>query len=149
VQTDDQTYIQHETMARMASRIPRAQANSPVPTNKSWTELTPEQQEVIRRLYKALAPGDEPPYPLKGPAKLYAELAHAVGRQQARGELLLYVLVGADGKAISVSVAGKPDPETMRVAAAAVVLEQYKPALCDGKPCEMLYPFSFNFILEL
>jgi len=148
VSKEEKTYIQRGQEAHVGSRIPWALAYAPVPTNKSWAQLTREQQEVVRDSYTALAPGDEPPYPLNGPGKLFAALSQAVGKLDASGELLLYVLVGADGKARSVSVLGKPEPQMLRFAAAAVVLEPYKPAVCDGKPCEMLYPFSFRFTME-
>lgn len=149
VSKEDKTYVLRAREGNTDSRIPRALAYAAVPTNKSWAQLTPEQQEVIRGSYKALAPGDEPPYPLKGPGKLFAALSQAVGKLDAHGQLRLFVLVGADGKAKSVSVLGKPEPEMLRFAAAAVMLEPYKPAMCDGKPCEMLYPFCFEFTVEL
>lgn len=138
---EDKTYVQRD----MHSILWRRQASGPVPTNRRWSELTPAQQAVIRRAYPALAPGDEPPYPLNGSGKLFAQLSEAADRLGADGELELFVRVGADGKARSVSAIGKPDPVLARYVASALMLEPYKPAICDGTPCEMVYPFKLKF----
>lgn len=141
---EDKTYVQRD----MHAILWRQQASGPVPSNRRWSELTPAQQAVVRRAYPALAPGDEPPYPLNGSSKLFAQLSEAADRLGADGELVLFVRVGADGKARSVSAIGKPDPALARYVASALMLEPYKPAMCDGRPCEMVYPFKLEFTLK-
>lgn len=141
---EHKTYVQRD----MQSLHWPAQAFARVPTKKRWSELTPGQQAVIRRPYAALAPGDEPPYPLHGTSRLFAQLSEAAGRLGADDELLLFVRVGADGKGKSVSAIGKPDPQLVRFVASALMLEPYKPAMCDGQPCEMIYPFNVKFTLQ-
>lgn len=138
---ENNTYVQRD----MQSILWRRQAIGAVPTNRRWSELTAGQQAVVRRAFPALAPGDEPPYPLNGSRKLFEQLSEAADRLRPEGELALFVTVGADGKARSVSATGKPDPVLARYVATALMLEPYKPAICDGKPCEMVYPFKVKF----
>lgn len=146
---EDKVYVQKDPEPVLGSRVLRTQWTAPFPTNKRWSEITPVQQANVRRVYDALAPGDEPPFPLNGSKKLLAQISEAADKLDARGELVLYVRVGADGKAKSVSTISKADPVLLRYVATAVMLEPYKPAMCDGKPCEMAYPFYFSFVAEL
>lgn len=141
----DNRYGLKENSLPTGTNIRRAAARTSVPPERSYAELTPEQQAIVRNAYAALAPGDEPPYPLHGLKELYTAISKALGRVGERGELMLLVRVGADGTAKSVSAIGSPTPELLQFAAAAVMLQKYKPAVCDGKPCEMMYPFSFKF----
>lgn len=113
----------------------------PVPPDLSYKELSPAQQEAVASWYPALAPGDEPPYPVKGPAEFYKVTSHAVGMARARGSLTVYVLVGTDGKARNVTAIGLDDPDVRKYIATAAGLVQYKPAICAGQPCEMIYPY--------
>lgn len=133
---------------RTGTNILREVATAPVPPDKSYRELTPEQQASVRSHYQALAPGDEPPYPLKGPKELYAAVHEALGRVGADGEITLLVDVGADGVAKSVTAIGAPTPELVRFASTAAMLQKYKPAICDGQPCAMKYGVQFIFDLQ-
>lgn len=130
------------------SMLRRDEAIIKVPPATPYEELTPEQQRVVRADYPALDPEDEPPYPLHGPKELLLTLGKISGRLEAEGDLILYVLVGADGKAVSAAAVGNPDQEFTRTAMTAAMLEKYKPARCHGQPCAMIYPLNFNFTLE-
>jgi hypothetical protein len=131
------------------SHIPGTAAIAPVPPDKPYAELTPAQKDVVRSAYPALDPGDEPPYPLHGPKELFLALSKISGELWVRGTLRLYVLVGADGTATSVTAIGSPDPELVPLAATAAMQQKYKPAVCDGQPCAMIYPMAFKFQLAL
>lgn len=144
----DNRYGLKENSLRTGTNIRRAAVHSAAPSDRSYADLTPEQQAIVRNAYAALAPGDEPPYPLNGPKELYTAIVKALGRVGDRSELTLLVRVGADGAAKSVSAVGSPTPELLQFAATAVMLQKYKPAVCDGTPCEMMYPFSFKFDLD-
>lgn len=63
----------------------------------------------------------------------------------ATGKLRLYVLVGTDGRAKKVTPYGMPDGDLVKYAAMAVAVQRYKPAICQGQPCEMIYPLEFDF----
>jgi hypothetical protein len=43
---------------------------------------------------------------------------------------------------------GSLDPEFIRFAGMSMMLQEFKPAICHGEPCDMVYPTVFNFMLE-
>ncbi|HWJ95299.1 MAG TPA: hypothetical protein VNT33_11280 [Telluria sp.] len=145
VEPSSERYVLREDMPRTGTSIRREIVSAPVPLDKGYAELTPGQRAVVRQPYEALAASDEPPYPLGGPKLFYEALAKAFKRIGASGELKLLVRVGADGVAQSVTAIGAPTPELVRFASGLVMLQQYKPAVCDGKPCDMIYPAYFKF----
>jgi hypothetical protein len=141
-------YTLKEEQPHLGSNIARDAVIAPVPPTKPYEALTAEQKDVVRSAYPALDPEDEPPYPLNGPKELFAALQQASSRLNATGALKLYVQVGADGKAKAVSAIGSPDPELTRFASMALLVQKYKPAICHGVPCEMIYPLSFKFTMD-
>lgn len=119
---------------------------SKVPLNLGWNGMTPAQKETIRSIYPALEAGDEPPFPVQGEARLIdgvQRINEALGAVE--GQLGVHVLVGKDGKPIKVTTFSAPDPALVRAVSQLFMLEQFKPARCQGVPCEMIFPFSFAF----
>jgi hypothetical protein len=57
----------------------------------------------------------------------------------------MHVLVGADGQAKSARGIGLPDSKIVRNIANFAMNQEYKPAICRGQPCEMIYPVAFAF----
>ena len=119
-----------------------------VPFDKSYVELTPEQQAVVKLPYHALEEGDEPPYPLHGLQPIYDWIRKAQERAMVAGELRLDVLVGKDGNPVSVKTINSPTPELAKFAIQVVGREKYKPAVCHGAPCEMVFPFNMKFTVS-
>jgi hypothetical protein len=117
------------------------------PLDATWQQLTPGQQNLVKNWYKALEDGDEPPYPLDGTGRLYATVGtfRNAGFSKWNGDLLVHILVGKDGKPKSVKAFNSPHPEFTRVISMALMGQQFKPAVCHGEPCEMMYPISFSF----
>lgn len=120
----------------------------PVRPNKGFHDLSPEEQALVKSLYEGLAPGDEPPYPANGPADFYKAMARIVRETQVEGRVSVYVLVGADGKARNVTALGLKDQAARKAVAAVAAVIPYKPAVCAGQPCEMVYPYRIGFSLK-
>ena len=119
---------------------------SSVPFEKSYDQLTAEQQAMVKSVYEQLGPDDEPPYPLKGVAPIYKAIARGQDRILARGDLTIVVDVDAQGDATSVSVLRAPDDEQMvHFAARVLMLQKYKPGRCAGVPCSMQFPLRMTF----
>jgi hypothetical protein len=130
----------------LASNIAEARVTSALPTVSGWDELTPAQKNAMRVRYPALQAGDDPPFPAKGTRGIL----DAVRRinetlDVVTGYLMVHVLVGKEGKPLSVTTYGAPSPELVRAVSNLMMLQRYKPALCQGEPCEMVYPMHFNF----
>lgn len=122
--------------------------NIPVPPHLSYQDLSPEQKAAVDSWWPALAPGDEPPYPLHGPANFLKAMSAIGSKFMVRGTTRVYALVGKDGKVVNVRAVGLDDPEARKLIAVAAGLIEYKPARCAGQPCEMVYPFNMRFTLE-
>jgi hypothetical protein len=126
---------------------------SAVPLDRSYAQLTPAQRQLVNARFPALEEGDEPPYPLTGMRRFYTLASDAIGKYETEGILYVHVLVGADGRAISVTSKGLEDQDkggkTRYLVAVAAMSLAYKPALCRGKPCEMLFAFNLNLGLVL
>lgn len=113
---------------------------SVIPLASGWGNLTPAQKNTVRSGYPALEAGDEPPFPVKGEGALIdaiSRINQALG--WAGGQITFHVLIGKDGKPLRVTTYGAPDPALVRAVSQLVMLEQYKPAVCRGQPCEMIY----------
>lgn len=135
-------YALRDANAPVGSHMARKISTSPLPPNAGWEALTPAQQRMVRDRYPALDEADEPPYPVKGPQTFYAKLAELAGKYDINSDLSIYVLVGADGKVVSVTSMGIADPEARRLAGVLAGLVRYKPARCGGQPCQMMVPFN-------
>lgn len=127
-----------------------------LPLDLTWDRMTEPQKNVVRKHYRALGPGDEPPYPSAGTRAIYEAVVKANANVGADGPLRIDVLVGADGKAKKIKVHEKPQAEDkthadwlLQQVADALRRNTYKPAVCEGQPCEMLYPFVFNFEVSM
>lgn len=125
---------------RTASIMPRPLVGS-VPFNKSYGELTPAQQAAVKSQYRALEKGDEPPYPIHG-------LQRAQAKALVTGKQRIDVLVGKDGNPVTLKTIGAPSPEIARFATVVMAQEKYKPAVCHGAPCDMVFPFCMEFIVK-
>ncbi|MCG2585368.1 hypothetical protein [Massilia sp. TS11] len=119
-------------------------SNHPVPFDKAYAELTPEQQQWVRNQYKELGPNDVPPFPRAGLAELYRAAALVADRIDSGGYLYLVARVNAEGKAEEIEVYNTPDTLVSRYVGMAMLLEKYTPARCNGVPCAMEFPFRLN-----
>jgi hypothetical protein len=122
---------------------------SHTPLDASWEALTPAQKARLRSLYPALDERDEPPYPLKGTRAFLKGVADLYQLfTDYRGNALVYVTVDADGVPTAVSTYGVTHREFGRNLSMLAMLQRFKPALCAGKPCTMIFPLSFSFDRE-
>lgn len=117
-----------------------------LPMRAAWDQLATAQKNKFRNNYPALEAGDEPPFPVKGEGLLF-EKVERMNRTfgPVQGKLSVYVLVGKDGKPLRVTAYGAPTATFTRALSTLFMLEEYKPALCRGEPCEMVYPVNFSF----
>lgn len=146
----DKKYAVTQDTARTGSMFKRQVAHQvPVPPDRGYEQLTPEQQAIVKSWWPALAPDDEPPYPLHGPAELYKLISRIAGRLGEQGAISVYVTVSKEGKATRVLAAGLDDAELRKFIATAAAAVKYQPARCAGQPCEMAYPYRLDLTLTV
>lgn len=129
------------------SRMREDKAVSYLPPERPWHKLSAAEQNLFRSFYRALEAGDEPPYPVDGQRPLIDTLVKIRDARftEVEGDLVLYILVGTDGKPKSVTSIGSPHPELTRYAGMVAMAQAFKPATCRGEPCEMVFPLSLGF----
>jgi hypothetical protein len=128
------------------SHIVKSPVVSYLPVDASWASLTPAQKNAMRRNYPALDAGDEPPFPARGERILFEHIdRYNTSLGVVEGNLAMHVLVGKDGKPRQVSTDGALNHEMVNALTLLVMLQDFKPGLCQGQPCDMVYPIHFNF----
>jgi len=119
----------------------------PLPGDKAYAQLTPEQQRTLKSRYVEMGEGDEPPFPADGLGPLVAAISKAAEvAGGAPGKLEMEVFVNDAGTATKVEVIRTPDPRLVKPAATVAMLTRFKPALCKGRPCAMGFPVSIDFV---
>jgi len=127
------------------SRIPTVISVAAVPPAASWAQLSVAERNIVKaRSGLLLAPADEPPYPVKGLQAMLKPVGEIQGNYDFRGNASVYVTIGIDGRPKSARTIGKVPEEMGRYLSAAAMSLAYKPALCEGTPCEMIYPYKFT-----
>ena len=120
---------------------------SSIPLDKSYAELSPEQQSLVKTNYGSnLGASDEPPYPLNGLKSVSQRIANADVSAAVDGELVVQVDVNSSGDATTATVVQTPNVRVAQIAATALQREKYKPAICRGQPCAM--PFMYRVQLS-
>ena len=143
-----QEYRMKAEEARTGSLLKRESARLNVPPDKTYAELSEADKARLRSLYDNMAADDEPPFPARGYRSLMRAMSAVQEKLQVAGTVDMGVIVGADGRAREVKVYGSSDPQLTTVIASVLVLEKYKPALCQGAPCVQEFPFRMNFMLR-
>lgn len=116
-----------------------------VPYDKSYAELSAGDKARLRAQYERMDPRDEPPFPAHGYASVIRSVTTALHELRIEGLVDIGVIVDADGRASQVKVYSSPDPRLSTVVANALMLANYKPALCRGAPCARELPFRARF----
>lgn len=146
---DKKYTVKHDIASLGSVTRPDAARGVNVPPALGYEQLSPEQQARLKNSYPALAPGDEPPYPVHGPAEFFKAVSILTGTLQQSGTIYLYVLVDKTGKVSNVTAIGLNDPEARKLLGTAAALVKYKPARCAGEPCDMVYGYNLALTLRL
>ncbi len=138
-------YTIKEQNAALGSNIRRiASGGFDVPPEKPYAQLTPEQQQRVKKHYAVLQDDDAPPYPEKGILELSRALQSLISYKDAIGELHVNVSVDEQGMAQNVTLMKSPDSESGKLAAAMFMHLRFTPGRCAGQPCAMVVPFRFT-----
>jgi hypothetical protein len=130
----------------VGSMIPSDIATSPIPFDKTWAELTPQQKDLVRADYESIAPEDEPPFPEKGLKRLVWPLAKRAESTSDAGRIVAAVTVDGEGKARDVAVYKVPSEEIKSLLIAGLSEERFKPAKCKGQPCTMAFVLRVELV---
>jgi outer membrane biosynthesis protein TonB len=141
-------YTIRDADAQTGSHIKRDAVTSTLPMDKAYGELSAEQKAWIKSNYEDMAEEDEPPFPLEGLGAIYKPLGQAGQQLKDKGMLSLHVWVDSQGKATSVEVLKSPSRAMTKFAASLAGLTKFKPAVCGGQPCKMVFPIDLEFVIR-
>lgn len=124
----------------------RAVISTDLPFDKKYSELTDQQKSIVRSWYEKMGATDEPPFPANGLGTIYKAISQANDILKASGQLTMTVEIDEQGMAQSISIFDSPDPKLSKFATSVIMLEKFKPAICDGAPCKMAFPINIEFV---
>ncbi|MGE4049464.1 MAG: hypothetical protein AB7F38_00230 [Piscinibacter sp.] len=122
-----------------------ATASYVLPFDKPYSALSGEQQESLKRQYERMGPTDEPPFPVEGLRALYDPILRGASKVSLSGNFAANIEVDAQGVPVSVAVLRSPNKATTDFVAGVAMLTKFKPAVCEGKPCQMGFPVRITF----
>jgi hypothetical protein len=117
---------------------------APYPLKKRYADFTQEEKAALRAMYEGMPEADEPPFPVAGMRYIVDDVATIAGKLDAKGFVSIHVGVDAKGNATGVKVMNTPSLEVAKAIAYVLVKAKYKPAVCEGSPCESEFPFRFR-----
>lgn len=120
-------------------------APSPVPINRSFSELSAEERDTVRLWFESLKTSEEPPYPVEGLRPIYAAISRAQQFILTWGRLKARAWIDVTGNVDRIEFFELPDPRLREVVTATLFPMKFKPALCAGRPCEMEFPIDVTF----
>ena len=141
-------YVYKNDEVRTGTYIPTNMTVTEHPIDVPYDELSPEQKASWKSQYLAMPADDEPPYPVAGLKRTLKAVLKAAQRTDSEGEVDAIVVVRDDGTPDSVSILKAPTPKLGSFVAQALMLEQFKPAKCAGKPCAMEFPFRMRIVFN-
>ena len=131
------------------SNIPRRiYQGSDIPINRTYAQLSSAERQLVKSQYEAMADADEPPFPAEGLKPIYDAIAKVQGKLLEKGLLSMHADVDASGLVTGVSVYQSPDPIVTQAAASILVLTKFKPAVCGGTACKMVFPLRVTFKVD-
>ena len=123
-------------------------AESVMPFDKPYAELTPAQQVTLKSAYVEMGDGDEPPFPVTGLKAIYEPITEGQQRLMVRGTFRADVEVDERGDPVAIAVYRSPNRTVTRFVSGIVMLTKFKPAVCAGTPCRMGFPVVMSFATQ-
>lgn len=144
VEAEPDRYSIKQSTPNTGTNIPRSEAIGELPFEKTYSQLTPDQQRRVKFQYERMEESDEPPFPINGLGPLYRAISKGQQLLHVSGLLDIHVQINSKGEATSVSVLKSPSEEMTRFVAHVAMLTKYKPAVCSGQPCAMVFPLRIG-----
>lgn len=131
------------------SRIPFRYANSKLyPLDRAYNRFTEQEKQAFKDLYQPMLPDDEPPFPAQGMQPVIKMLARAIAQLNIEGDVTLHITVSPEGEATQFRIYQTSSQKAAETVAYVFTQTKFKPGLCDGKPCQMDFPFYTSLKLS-
>lgn len=124
----------------VGTKIRQIDATAPISFNKSYVELSNDEQLLFNKQFKDLSVNDRPPFPAKGLRAIYRPILEKNKSITDRGLLQLSVAVDKHGNVDAIRVVDAPSAKLERYATSVIKKVEFEPASCDGEACAMEFP---------
>jgi hypothetical protein len=136
-------YVLRQVQPSTGSNVRKVLLRSAIPFDKSWSQLSPAEQQVVRDNYDGLPVDAEPPFPLDGLIPVIREMER-IEKYADTGTLLIVVDVDAAGEATDGRTLATPDSAMASALLRVAMQMKYKPGRKDGQPAAMKFPLRFE-----
>jgi hypothetical protein len=143
-----ESFVLWEDRPEVGTRLLKKSAESALPYDTPYAELSPQQKELVRRAYENLPDDHEPPYPLNGMGSIARQLIQVQQKLAVPGRLVAAAQVDANGDVQNLQIYSTPGEDLSRLVALVLMSEKFKPAICAGVPCAMDFPIRMQFQLR-
>lgn len=133
------------TIPHVGTRLIPVPESTTLSFDKPYEKLTPAEKQLIRAKYDNLGPRDEPPYPINGMKPISDDLGKIVERTGVKGRFQALARIDKNGDAKTVSIYALPNDQLKDALSYVLLHPKYKPAKCNGAPCEMDFLLDVNF----
>ena len=120
------------------------EVSSPIPFDKSYSEMSEEEQNIFRENYGVLAANEVPPFPSEGMGAIYRPIIKAHRDIARAGKLFLVAMIDESGKVENVSVYESPHPSMTKYASTVLFNTKFDAAVCGQSTCKMEFPFEMD-----
>jgi hypothetical protein len=127
-----------------------------LPLNQRYGQLSDGDKqkvfELVAKYDKRLKPDGEPPFPSDGLGPVYSSFLdeyHQIVRPYRypwQGNFSVLADVGPDGQVSGLKQYGIAPTDIGAAVGNVIRHTKFKPALCQGTPCPMKFPFFVNFL---
>ena len=139
------TQYQLKGNAPTGTKIASIDATSSIPFDKQYFEFSASERESFRSRFDQIANNDIPPFPRHGMQSIYKPILAEHKKTSKSGKLSVMATVDKTGRVTQLSVVESPNNRLAKVSAAVLRDTQFRPAFCDGEPCEMSFPVELTF----
>lgn len=136
-------YVLRQAQPSTGSNVRKVLLRSAIPYDKTWAQLSPAEQQVVRDNYEGLPADAEPPFPLEGFIPVIREIERTE-KYADSGTLLIVVDVDAGGEATGGTTLATPDAAMASALLRVATKMKYKPGRKDGQPVAMKFPLRFE-----
>jgi hypothetical protein len=129
-----------KSVAPSGIKIRAVEVTSPIPFNKSYVELSNDQQTIFKDQYQDLSADTQPSFQVEGLDAIYRPILRKNKSLESIGFLSLAILLDEKGRVDNVSVVETTSTELEQFAVESLAGVEFEPAVCDGATCSMEFP---------
>lgn len=131
--------------AVIGSRLQIIEAQSNIPFNRAYNELSQKQKAQVKEKFRNLGLNEVPPFPKQGLAAIYKPLIKANKAFGFNKTIKVNATITRNGTVDKIKVLNSNNVKFNDYIEQALSNSKFKPASCGGVSCEMNFPIEISF----